>query len=707
MKQFVTVHKKNIILTGKIILSVVILWGMLLVYPFNAVSISEQGTSVGEKGDRVTLTKQESFCQNISGIGKKLYGIEMVFEKVEVKEQDTFLVRVYENENVVFERLVNTNNLVPNEIYYLMTDIPMDKNRTYIVEYTANAMQGQLVVAADIEYKYASSPNGYETLLTWGLGILALLAIWFGRMVMSNSFLKVSVCYLGGCLFVMYQFLRERLFSVLMENKILLLLYAIICLIILAAGCVNLYMLYIRKEERVERYFILNMLSWGMVYMLTFIPYTAPDELAHFAGANMQANRLMGIMVTDEKGQAYVRAEDETGRYNIEPGAEDIKAYYEHLADNTVETKYVPYTGRIMEKTHFVAYLPQSIGVITGRLLQLNNSWLLLIGRIFSLIAYTAIVYFAIRITPTGKWIFYWFSQIPIAIELAASYSYDSMSNAWVYLFLAVAMYYVVQKDIITLRDQLLIIAIAVIGLPIKAIYLPFVLLIALIGKEKFRRGRLEKIIFSFAGILTTLLSVVLINILKASAFLSSGTQIESASVSHVSDAVFMQQRPLNYVYVIPDFIRNLELYFRVTFHTLIERMDTYVGTMVGSKLGAMDVEIPYYVIYGFLFLLAVILILFRDNIALSKWQKAGMWGSVFISALMLEAIFILMTPRRKLVIMGVQGRYLLPMVFVILMTITIRNIKTEKRNSAIPILGLNSMNLLAILYSLSYMLNR
>lgn len=707
MKQFIADNKTNIIKWLKVISTIIVFAIMLLVYPFNVISISERGYIYESNDATIEMAKDSSYRQDISEIGKKLYGIELVFEKVSVGEKDTFSIRIYEDEEVVFERLINPVNLIVDEKYYLMTNIPMDKNKTYVVEYDAHGLEGTLEMYTNVEYKYASSPNKYETTLVWGIGILLILAIWFAKKVLSIPLMRVFVCYFGVCTFVMYQFMREYLFSVLMDKKILLGVFILICFFILAAGCVNIYLIYVKKETKVERFFVFNMLLWGMVYMLTFIPYTAPDELAHFAGANMQANKIMQMEAVNEYGQAYVRLEDETGRYNIEPGAEDIYAYYTHFADDTVETEYVPYTGRTMDKTYFVAYLPQTIAVIVARLLQLNNSWLLLLGRMFSLVAYTVIVYWAIKITPIGKWIFYWFSQIPIAIELAASFSYDSMSNAWAFLFVAITMYYIIEKEKISIEDQIFIILVALIGLPIKAIYLPFILLLLLISAQKFKRGRWEKFIFPVIGIVISIVGVVLINLLKASTFLSTSTHIENTSANYVESAISLQQRPLNYAYEIPDFVRNLELYFRITFHTIIERLDFYLSTMIGSKMGAMDVEIPYYVVFGFLILLLVIIVMFGERNKFEKWQKRGIILSASVSALMLEAIFILMTSKEKFVITGIQGRYFIPIVLLLLLLVEVKNIEIKNKKIGVPVLGLNIMNMLTILYSLTVMLNR
>lgn len=706
--QFIRAYKKNIILLGKLTVSVLILGFMLLVYPFHAISISERGTIIGSEGAQITLTKDESFSQDITGIGKKLYGIEMVFSRVCLTSQDSFTVRVYEDDRVVFKRIINPSNIIPEEKYYLMTEIPLQPDCIYLVEYTANSMAGELVMKEAIEYRYASVANGFEKVWTWGIGLLALGIIWLTPIVMAHPFVKICVCYLGVILFLMYQFMREMFLPIVRDNKILLLLYAGICFIILLVGAANLYLIYIKKEERVERYFLLNMLSWGMVYMLTFIPYTAPDEIAHVAGANMRANRIMGITETDEMGQAYVRAEDETPPYDRKPDREVIANYYANFADKNIDdSKYVSYTGRIMPDTYFMAYLPQAIGIVVARILHMNNSWLLMIGRLFSLFSYTAIVYLAIRITPRGKWIFYWISQLPIAIELAASYSYDSMSNAWVYLFVAMVLYYALEKTSISLKDQLAILFICLLGMPIKAIYLPLVLLLAVVPKEKFKRGRMEQVIFVCIGIATTVLSVVWINVFSANAFLSSGTQIEEAAVTYTESAISLQQRVEGYYYVIPDFIRNLELCFRVTFHTLIENADDYLARMIGSRLGTYEYWLPNYVVYGFFIILVLIFVLFKEETIVNKRQKQVMWIGALISAVMLEAIFILMSPRQEFVIIGIQGRYFLPMVLVALLSISIRNVKVEKEHLTIPVLGLSGMNLFAILYSFSYIMNK
>ena len=51
-------------------------------------------------------------------------------------------------------------------------------------------------------------------------------------------------------------------------------------------------------------------LFWGIIYSLVFIPFSAPDESAHFATAYQLSNQILGQESVNEEGLVLVREED-------------------------------------------------------------------------------------------------------------------------------------------------------------------------------------------------------------------------------------------------------------------------------------------------------------------------------------------------------------------------------------------------------------
>ncbi|MCD8021946.1 MAG: DUF2142 domain-containing protein, partial [Lachnospiraceae bacterium] len=98
----------------------------------------------------------------------------------------------------------------------------------------------------------------------------------------------------------------------------------------------------------------------------------------------------------------------------------------------------------------------------------------------------------------------------------------------------------------------------------------------------------------------------------------------------------------------------------------IVDMMDYYFFTMLGSKLGWLDVDIPqYYVVFSLLLLLLAINI--RDE--RSEKIKIGLGQKAWIAFLCAGCIFAVIlvmtvswTPMSYDHVVGVQGRYFIPL---------------------------------------------
>jgi uncharacterized membrane protein len=89
-----------------------------------------------------------------------------------------------------------------------------------------------------------------------------------------------------------------------------------------------------------------------------------------------------------------------------------------------------------------VAYAPQALGIIMGRLLGLSPLALMYFGRAANVLCYTLIVGFAIRTTPILKWVFFLLALMPMSMFQMASLSADGMTNGLSLLFIATVLHY-------------------------------------------------------------------------------------------------------------------------------------------------------------------------------------------------------------------------------------------------------------------------
>ncbi len=78
----------------------------------------------------------------------------------------------------------------------------------------------------------------------------------------------------------------------------------------------------------------------------------------------------------------------------------------------------------------FFGYLPQAIGILLAKILDLNTIWVLWLGRICNLALYDSIVAYAIKKTPILKVPFIFVACLPLAVIQSASVSIDSLVNS-------------------------------------------------------------------------------------------------------------------------------------------------------------------------------------------------------------------------------------------------------------------------------------
>ena len=86
-----------------------------------------------------------------------------------------------------------------------------------------------------------------------------------------------------------------------------------------------------------------------------------------------------------------------------------------------------------------VVYAPQVTGIILSRSLKLSVEQIFYLSRIFNLVAWIIIVFISIRITPFGKWYMLTVAMIPFTVYQAATVSADVLTTGLV--FLAVALF--------------------------------------------------------------------------------------------------------------------------------------------------------------------------------------------------------------------------------------------------------------------------
>lgn len=473
-----------------------------------------------------------------------------------------------------------------------------------------------------------------------------------------------------------------------------MLLMAAVGVLLLVAG--TLFYAGIKGKGRwrpagLERIFPVAVFGLGLCYLMVLPPLSAPDEVSHYISAYQLSSRMLGQPANYQTGHVLVREEDwfledmdqvylyqlEEDGYLVAAGDDvgDARVFGQTLTEETYRLLHELgiWSGKTAAAagngyavsiyppvvTTPLVYVPQALGIALGRILGLGSLGLLYLGRIFNLLNFVLVSWLAMRRLPFGKEVLFGVCLLPMSLHLAASLSYDAVIMAGIFLFTAWCLSLAYERERVRLADVLGLAALmAVIG-PCKMVYAVFMGLCLLIPVKKFGGWKQW-----------TAAAAVVFGVWALVMFAVNSQTIASYAAETDSYVTWAEEAGYSLTYLLHNPGRLLQMFY----NTIVWQAEYWHLTMLGAYLGNVDVvlDVPYLLIAFFtggLFMLA-----FRkpgDQVVLTGGSRIWIWilcGGC-LAALMLSML-IAWTPFSAQVIAGVQGRYFLPFLPVLLLTI-------------------------------------
>lgn len=484
----------------------------------------------------------------------------------------------------------------------------------------------------------------------------------------------------------------------------LLLVTAVTGVLLFGGGVRAIFQKAAAKHVRLETIFAVTAFLFGLGYLWALPPLSAPDEVKHYISAYQLSNRMMGLPALSGDGKVYVReedwfAEDSTGEYEPylatdgalatdEDGADGAKTLGQTLTEESYRLIHekglsgweAPRTVSVSEQaatgngemagnglalsnhqpvvTTPFAYLTPALGITLARLLGLNSLGLLYLGRFMNLLMYTAVTYLAMRRLPFGKEGLFGVSLLPMTIHLSASYSYDVLILSGIFYFTAHCLYLAYEADRVRPVDVLILAAVMAVVGPCKMVYAAFMGLCLLIPVRKF--GGWGKWTLSAACVLGAW--VIAMALVNSQTVVSYATGTENY-ISWADEAGFSLTMLLH---------QPVKL-FQMFYNTVIWQAEYWHLTMIGAYLGHVDVvlDVPYLVVM--LFTACLLGLTFRkpeDTLRLTGGRRIWIWALCAACAgATMFSMLLAWTPISSRIICGVQGRYFLPFLPILLLT--------------------------------------
>lgn len=474
-----------------------------------------------------------------------------------------------------------------------------------------------------------------------------------------------------------------------------------------------------RKRWSLEQIYLPVGFFLGLAYLFVLPPLSAPDEVSHYISAYQLSSHMLGKEANYRTGHVLVRGndwflEDTHGTYGYEVDEDEIltvldaapeeregivlgqnlseetyrqiyekgilgkktpqeEAWEENRGEGSMaaQTAVSPYPPVV---TTPLAYVPQALGISLARVLHLNSIWLAYMGRLCNLLFFVAVTALAMKRLPFGKEVLFGVALLPMTLHLSASFSYDVMIMGCMFYFTAVCLDLAFRKEKVEKRDVAVLMVLMAMAGPCKMVYAVMMGLCLLIPVKKF------------GGWTRWAVSAVCVAGIWAAAMVLVNRQTIVSYASATEQVVPWAEEAGYSLYFL---IHNPGTLIQMIYNTLLWQAENCHMTMIGAYLGNLDqgLDVPYPAVICFTCcLLGLALKKPGESVRLTGAGRVWTWVVCAGCAMaILLSMLIAWTPVSSHVISGVQGRYFLPFLPVLL--IALKNdwlILTKDRNRSI-----------------------
>ena len=490
------------------------------------------------------------------------------------------------------------------------------------------------------------------------LSELLLLFIFVKNMMQYGwkDSIRQSICSPKRKLFVLFLFFIFVFSIALLKVKFgtyyqMILLFSSVSFVVFS-GLILTFLNAIVWKKELEKVMFSIVFTVGMAFMIVIPIGIVPDEGMHSFTAYRISNQFLGIkseenMITMRESDGTRFLVSEAGTYNNE----NYNQYFVDMNECEVNPKLNSFTLPYVVGTDFLYILP-AIGIAIGRLLSLNAYQMYFLGRILDFALYIFGMYFIIKRTSTKKTLFLLMGLLPVFMQQGISISYDVPINLMLLYVISISMRLFSNQENSVNKLEITITVISCIALcEVKShayILVGLLPLLCLLAK---------KISFSKKKKLILILMLIFVCACFAGAFVSA----------RFLPAVNLNP---NDKYTVMYLLQNPKEIILIIYNTLLTFGSFHLDSFIGRYLGYLDVGIHPYLIYVYYLLLFIVSIP-EEIVTLPKYIKCvfvvvGILTGAFAFAGMLLANSTL----QDQMVLGMQGRYLLASVVLILVTL-------------------------------------
>jgi|GEM_PF-2140759 len=421
----------------------------------------------------------------------------------------------------------------------------------------------------------------------------------------------------------------------------------------------------LKRKYPLERIFVVLGLLIGLGYCFAMTPYSIPDESHHYQRTYQMSNiiTLNQLPLLEEHHNNY----GFVGHSNVASGY--VRVFYDlkevFVSENTTTNidslqYYIPKYSLsvfLME----IARIPPAIGVTLARVLGLNFSYVFLLGRMTNLLFYIGFVYLALKRLPQFRTAIFIVALLPMSMHQAASFSSDAFINAIAFLLFSYLLCAIYESGLLKKKDYGIIFVCVLLLSTIKVIYALVAIMFILVKKDRFLS--IKSYYVKHALLYGGCISMVVFTNIERFFRLAGSSQTDRGYYS------------VGYVFSYPG--KTIEVFWK----TIESQLGTYLRNSFGLTLSGLTLYLPEF-IYT---LLLAIVFLSCLSIQSNGWTANKRGRNVMMTIVMgvgvsaMMAMFLGWTPEGSNVIEGVQGRYFIPILPVLLFVVRNRTVILTK----------------------------
>lgn len=416
--------------------------------------------------------------------------------------------------------------------------------------------------------------------------------------------------------------------------------------IFIALGIVNvligLYRIAKSKEIKIKKEFLFlgASLLIGITFIFINVPQIRYDEHAHFWRTYEIASGNIISRTTNKLPESVIELfKREDGSY---PNKEfNYKTMKEKVNNPLNEEKSIAFPVGATGSLTPISYIPQVIGTLIGRALNLSPMIIFWLARITNLLCYIALVFFAIKLMPIEKWksIITIIALFPMSMNLATTLSPDTVIIGATFLAISYVFHLKEVAEKIKLKNIILLGILCMVPAVCKIVYFPLCFLVFILPKEKFENN-VKRILYYAVTLVIVFGTYFALNKLVA-----EGDYAIAIRTNMTEQILF----------TISDLGRDSV----IAVNTFYSESSSYFFEMIG---GWNTINILSVVIF-----ITLLLAMFdkdeeSKHYVFNKKEKIIFLTIITIETLgVIAAMYLGWTQAKQTVVEGIQGRYLLP----------------------------------------------